>query len=483
MTISKKYVTDVQGHRRLLIEPPLGEGEQGRVYALEGGQLAAKVLFSKDVMQGRQLASQVQFVQRLDLERLRIARPRLLLDEPLGYVMERVQGKQALAKVLFPPTRHGDVRSFYVKTGGVARRYALLADLGRLLMGLHAQGLVYGDLSPNNIFVPEVIGATEVHLIDADNIRLATMPGRALYTRRYGAPEMVRGESNANMLTDAHAFSVVAFEYLTLQHPLIGDRTSQGTVEDEDLALEGRVKWIGDQAGENTSSHGVPLSAVLTPELHQLFAETFGPGLNDPYARPQMFDWVDALERAGRSVVTCPRCGLAGLIGQPAWCTHPAPPVVRLRCSPHDPRWDELMTSVTQGESSLAAVTPIPSAALHPRPVPRVISTFSVQKDAKTFLSERDLGVGISEAPIVGLWLADSDRGLRLHIGALKEASLFLRREKPEDDGTYKSQRVRPEEVEAKIKMLEGRSNWALHIGQLNREHYVARFDFFPGTE
>lgn len=476
-----KYVTDVNGQRRQLVLPHLGEGLQGRVYALEGGRLAVKVLRISDQQQADRLASQIQFVQRLNLERLRVARPRLLLHQPVGYVMDLVQGKEPLARTLFPPNRREDPRVFYARTGGIERRYAVMADLGEVLLNLHAQALVYGDLSPNNVFIPEALNLTEIHLIDADNIRGVNMPGRALYTPRYGAPEVVRGESGNNEFTDAYAFAVMAFEYLTLQHPLIGDRISQGTVEEEQAALAGHVPWIGEESGVNASSRGVPRTAVLTDELWELFGLAFGPGLHDPFARPTMHDWVQAFRRAARLALRCPECGLANLIGQAKWCGHRTPAAMTLTTTPHDP---ERETALTQLRHALrpSAVAEEVLGIREPRSLPaaRVVDRMAIQQDVRTTLSERDLGTGLDSTPLVELWLGQTQKGLRLHVQALSTETLFLYNEKPDSEGKHRQQALQPAQPPSKIQLREGRSSWTLHLGSRDRPHYAVHFDFFP---
>lgn len=475
-----RYVTDIHGQRRQLVLPALGEGQQGRVYALEGGQLAVKILRSSDRQHADRLASQIHFVQRLPLEHLRVARPRLLLQEPVGYIMERVQGKGPLAGTLFPPGRD-DARAFYASTGGIERRYAVLADLGRVLLNLHNQALVYGDLSPNNVFVPERVDAADVHLIDADNIRGARMPGRALFTPRYGAPEVVRGESGTNELTDAYAFAVIAFEYLTLQHPLIGDRISEGTVEEEQAALAGHVPWTGDESGVNASTRGVPRSAVLTDELWELCGLAFGAGRSDPFARPTMHDWVQAFGRAARLTVRCPACGLSSLLGEAKWCGHRTPAALALTTTAHDPeREGALPDTLRLLQPSSTAEHVLGTRAPRSVPAPRTLQRLAVQQDVKTALSAVDFGTGLNPSPLVELWLGDTDRGLRLHVQALTDAGLMLYHETPDAEGHHRKQALHPGRPPSKVQLRAGRSAWALHLGPRDRPHYVVHFDFHP---
>lgn len=83
--------------------------------------------------------------------------------------------------------------------------------------------------------------AHEAWLIDLDNLCTHSEPGRAVFTPYYGAPEIVTGRSGATSLSDAWAFAVLAFNALTLLHPLCGDLVRDGEPELEEQALTGQV--------------------------------------------------------------------------------------------------------------------------------------------------------------------------------------------------------------------------------------------------
>ena len=64
--------------------------------------------------------------------------------------------------------------------------------------------------------------------------------------------------TGVNSLTDAHAFSVLAFQTLSLAHPLIGDAVNEGPPEREEEALAGRLPWIDHPTdGSNRASSGI----------------------------------------------------------------------------------------------------------------------------------------------------------------------------------------------------------------------------------
>ena len=59
----------------------------------------------------------------------------------------------------------------YADTGSTRRRLFALSKCASILARLHSAGLVYGDISPNNVFVGDG-DSREVWLIDADNLQL-----------------------------------------------------------------------------------------------------------------------------------------------------------------------------------------------------------------------------------------------------------------------------------------------------------------------
>ncbi len=253
----------------------------------------------------------MQWVSRLPLEGLKIARPQALIVKPrLGYVMELMDGLIPLASLLeesMLAMRDGRGLHCFVESGGLSKRLRLMTGLSATLANLHGRGLAYGDLSPGNIFVSRSSQHAEVWLIDCDNISLLSHEGgQKIYTPDYGAPEIIRGESGINSLTDSWSVAVIAFQLLTLLHPLKGDLVTEGEPEDEERALAGEIAWVDDpDDGSNRATNGLPRDVVLTKELQRLFQQCFGPGRNDPGLRPTLSEWRAAFEAASAMLMMC----------------------------------------------------------------------------------------------------------------------------------------------------------------------------------
>lgn len=307
----KRVVQDRQGASYELTEK-LSEGGQGVVCRTQFSDVLVKVArFPAGDPRTKSWFEHMEWVSRLPLESLKIAWPQTLIVKPrFGYVMELMDGLVPLADVLEESmTSMHDGRGLqgFIDSGGLVKRLRLLESLSATLAALHGRGLAYGDLSPGNIFVSRSREHAEVWLIDCDNISLLSREGgQKIYTPDYGAPEIMRGESGINSLTDSWSVGVIAFQLLTLLHPLMGDLVDDGEQEEEERARLGEVAWVDDADDDvNRSSRGLPRGLVLTKELRELFQQCFGPGRTDPGARPTLAEWRAAFEAAAAMLMAC----------------------------------------------------------------------------------------------------------------------------------------------------------------------------------
>src|SRR5690554_4616931 len=349
--MSKKFNEYVDEYQNIHI---LGEqlappGGQGIVYRTKDPDLAIKLVIdsegntvndSESVEKCSQRFKRVRFLPiPMDMN---IALPAVVLENKAGYVMQLLSemvpfshfwldGKSAEnigpddipAWLSAMPENEAKKIVHYYKTGGLRRRLHALYKCASLLARLHGNGMVYGDISPNNIFISEGLDDSAVWLIDADNIRFEiTAGGSVVYTPKYGAPELVQGKDGGRPSSDCHAFAVVAFYLLSLIHPFVGKRvdgTDEGDWADEendgedveDKAYAGMFPWVDDQDDDsNSSDSGLPRSLLLTEKLISLFEGTFGPGRTSPLLRPTIYHWPEALAQAADMTVTCPGCSM-----------------------------------------------------------------------------------------------------------------------------------------------------------------------------
>ncbi|GAD89536.1 MULTISPECIES: hypothetical protein [Vibrio] len=327
----------------------LGQGGQGVVFRTKDPDLAIKLVTDEsgtpvtDEESVERYSKRFKRVRLLPLpENLNISVPAVLLQNNAGYVMQLLSemvpfshfwldGKSAEnigtddipAWLSAMPENEAKKIVHYYRTGGLRRRLHALYKCASLLARLHGNGMVYGDISPNNIFISERLGDSAVWLIDADNIRFEiTAGGSVVYTPKYGAPELVQAKDGGRPSSDCHAFAVVAFYLLSLIHPFVGkkvDGTDEGDWADEendsedveDKAYAGLFPWIDDQNDDsNSSDSGLPRALLFTEKLVTLFEGTFGLGRKFPLLRPTIYHWPEALAQAADMTVTCPDCSM-----------------------------------------------------------------------------------------------------------------------------------------------------------------------------
>lgn len=313
----------------------IGSGGQGDVWLAEGGRRIVKLLKNHSSADARAMRNQFAFVRRLDLADLHVAKPIAVLKQPhVGYVAEFLAEMVPIKTLIEAPK--SNLLRWYLDTGGLRRRLRLLAHAGEALHGLHARGVIYADVSHNNVFVSEPTNATEAWLIDLDNLSHESDHRHAIYTPSYGAPELVARTAGCTSLSDAWAFAVLVWQTLTLTHPFLGDYVNDGEPELEEAAFAGRLPWVRHSTNEqNRCSTGLPPECVLAKNLEELASRTFEKGRDDRIARPGVSDWVDRLHAAADQTVACPNCFSTYFVTEQAcsWCEEPMPGIVPIRFS------------------------------------------------------------------------------------------------------------------------------------------------------
>lgn len=306
----KRIATD---HRDQIYELTgmVGQGGQGAVCTTTYPNVLVKIFTGEGDEKREEWLRQVRWIMKQPLEGLNLARPLAVIDKPRpGYVMELMDGLVPLSSLYEDAAESllsGGNLDGFLATGGLRRRSRLLARLARLLADLHARGLVFGDLSPSNVFVSHSVDHAEVWLIDCDNLCVRSRQSQlSVFTPDYGAPEIVIGDSGVNTLTDSWSFGVLAFQLLTMGHPLKGDLVNDGDPEIEKQALCGELPWVDHKMDcRNSLSTALDRELVLTEGLRKLFDQCFCEGMVDPGSRPSMAAWAAALESAENLCITC----------------------------------------------------------------------------------------------------------------------------------------------------------------------------------
>jgi serine/threonine protein kinase len=293
----------------------VGEGGQGVVCTTQFDGVLVKILNTKDEKKIKTWKKQISWCLRQDLSDLNLALPKIQITKPrVGYVLELMDGLIPLQDVLelsFNDLVDNNSVLEFIKTGGLKRRLQILLKVAQTLSELHSRGYAYGDISPANIFVSKDAKYSETWFIDCDNLCFNEREGHThLYTPGYGAPEVVKNEMTVSCLTDEWSFAVMAFELLTHQHPFKGIFVEDGEPEIvEEQVYRGELPWVYDSTDDsNESSGGISLDKIANQKLISLFTECFELGKNEPYKRPSLNKWRDALQESLDQLIDCPGC-------------------------------------------------------------------------------------------------------------------------------------------------------------------------------
>lgn len=320
------------------IQSEIGKGSQGVTYLLKGGKYIAKLF--NNVTHPTELKAKINFLKQLDLDKEGFAMPLEEITQPqIGYISEFASDMEPLT-ILRWLNQSEDLQKWFIETGGLLKRLQVLTKLAERLRTLHSKGLIYCDLSPNNVFVSSDVKKSHVFLIDMDNLRYKTSLIHNIYTPFYAAPELVTSIAANSMESDCFSFAVITYELLTLNHPLIGDYVTDGEPDLEEKALSGLIPWV-DHSTDNLNSRtsGIPSDFFITNSLKELFKRTFEKGLTDPTNRPTISEWCTGFYKASNEIIKCPECDIhypLSITGQCPFCGCSSNSVIKIQMK----RWD-----------------------------------------------------------------------------------------------------------------------------------------------
>lgn len=291
----------------------IGEGGQGTVFEVaidgESEHMALKWYFAATGTDRQRSA--IRDLVRRGAPNSRFLWPTEIVEldhiPAFGYLMPlRPAGHQTLAALL---KGRIETRS--------AVRTTLCREIANSFLNIHSQGLCYRDISFGNIFFDPDTG--RILVCDNDNVAIDDgSPSPVLGTRKFMAPEIVRGESEPSTFTDLWSLSVLLFYILVVGHPLLGRRELAFEAWDEQAEVDmfGRdplfVFHPSDGRNRPHADHHGAMTAnwqTLPVQVRQLFTQAFTEGVMNPHRRVGESVWQRAMSRLEDSIFVCRRCG------------------------------------------------------------------------------------------------------------------------------------------------------------------------------
>lgn len=347
-------VKDLHGNVYLLVNE-IDSGGQGAVYTTEDPTIIVKQVFA-EASENEKYLRKFRNIRCHELEEIGFASPLSILAPPhIGYLMRMLRDMMPI-KRLIAAAGEKNLAEFYIHTGGLLKRLKVLKRFAQSLSQLHFKGLVYCDISPNNIFVSEGTEHSQLWLIDADNIEHDSQTTHTMMTPDYGAPEFFQGMGHT-IYSDAYSFAILAYQVLNSQHPFKGAafESDEGSDDDwadstdiieekqepDDLLNRGMLPWVEDSTdSSNNSKFGIPSSITLSKGMRALFVRTFEEGRQKISARPSMFEWVEALGNAIDMTVRCanPECNTSFFLAEKCpFCSTTRNPKIYLQVRRNNP--------------------------------------------------------------------------------------------------------------------------------------------------
>ena len=333
-----KYYIDEKNNMHY-IKDEIGRGGQGVVYRTSDPDTVIKIpLYENEELTGEKAKEFSLKIQNLIYkpidDSINIAKPLLLLENTSGYVMELLNDMEPIKKIdpsssaknedadieypnFLSELAKKDKRSasyivFYLKSGGLRRRLNILQHIAIELIKLHSLGLVYCDISLENIFISD---EDNICFIDADNIEYSSINKNRVCTPGFEVPEVVSDDKACpnSLYSDIYAFAILAFKLLTMTHPFDGNGSeADWDSEQSDKKEQWELPWICDANDDsNKSSKGLQGTLTTTIELLKLFHIVFERGKNNMYDRPTMHLWAKEFAKAYSKTILCQNCKMS----------------------------------------------------------------------------------------------------------------------------------------------------------------------------
>ena len=196
---------------------------------------------------------------------------------------------------------------WFITTGGIKRRLEILISLAEIIAKYHRQNKVYKELVPEYIRVVVDKNHTIKVSVPETNYLTSGLANVFIYAS-ISAPEVVNRWMPNTPMSDCYTFAIIVHELLSFCHPFIGDKVLSGDIT-YDEAFRGRLSWI-DKKDDSTNrlTRRMYDCFFTTPQIRELYYETFDKGKTSPLERPTIYKWIDVLKEAQEHLLYCQNC-------------------------------------------------------------------------------------------------------------------------------------------------------------------------------
>lgn len=313
---------------KLQVKDQIGQGGQGSVFLVEAGRTTYALKWYNKTFLSKEQKEQIKnLIDTLEeAESLRNNKSFVWpidyveLDDGFGYIMEYVSSKE------FPSTNHLMSGKRGVTLSNLLKIANNLIDAFNIL---HREGLVYADISFNNIHIQPETG--KIKIIDNDNVVHNGAEIKIIGTAGFNAPELVtRAKSSPTADTDKYSLSVLLFYLFFRGHPLNGAKEAKIRVFDEaaQKLLYGKepIFIFDPQNKSNRPVEGIHDNVVyywnFYPDFFkEAFIRSFTNGLFNVADRLQESEWKYYIRHLNDHLIRC-KCSAELFANPNSKCWH-----------------------------------------------------------------------------------------------------------------------------------------------------------------
>ncbi len=224
---------------------------------------------------------------------------------PVGFEMPKLASQKQLHEMLGAKSR--------LKAFPNANWQMLVHAAGNLAAafeGLHARGIIVGDVNSNNVVVQD---DARVLFIDCDSFQIRA--SNRVFRCEVGVPEyqppelqsVAFGSVDRQVSSDAFGMAVMIFQLLFVgKHPFMGRLPNPGANDPTNIGEHiASGNYFYDDRAARAGLKPPPASltlAAVTPAVAKLFERAFR---GQAHERPSASEWRSALTELERSIVAC----------------------------------------------------------------------------------------------------------------------------------------------------------------------------------